>query len=605
MLLALFVLLLVWPLEQVKLFHTTRSLYAVYKLYLAELCVLVYLICASLSVLRKIQTNNFTSDMKLLLLSEKSLPLMWKLDIVASLSIFTAHLIGYHDICDRIHRKVLWIILGFRQYVGYFCYILLQEIPRDLERQEKVPWHHKYDGADKSRSKYRDRFNDKLSETGSCSSIYDSAPEMNIDEHPAEETDTSRILIPKIKKVFSGYRFIHTELRAIGARTRWSEIRCAFGFQRSPLQDFSLLVAFQGQEEYRSNYENSVFHHPQAIIHQRSRQRTHSRQPSMSSVVLDMIERHNALRIHGLNWTINDDDRLWTVSENEAVPPPFVQLPGTLQNFGVKALPDTGSSQNMINASFIERLAPTAKLEDLDPLIDKPLIAPDGQRIPTNKKIELSWTFEGESETHLLWFYVVENCSHDVIIGNRFLDDTATFEKHQQRLHFTKPDDPDSLPGNLVSEAQEEIASRRQLVSGTVNGQIVKASLDTGCSANLISICLVHHLGLNIIPLPMNNQKVKFANGRRGSTCGEVEVEWRFDDDPEKSIRIKCFVLPHCIHPIIFGVHFVRDEEPWTRHKSSLSMQLLPISGDAGVVGWFRHHKPGKNPESFFSDQPY
>lgn len=95
--------------------------------------------------------------------------------------------------------------------------------------------------------------------------------------------------------------------------------------------------------------------------------------------------------------------------------------------------------------------------------------------------------------------------------------------------------------------------------------------------------------GFDITPFPTDDQQVEFADGRKGSTDGLVDVNWSFSDTPEQITRVKCYVLPTCIHPIIFGGRFVFLENPWTGHAASL--RLVPsITADTGVVGLEKTH---------------
>ena len=163
------------------------------------------------------------------------------------------------------------------------------------------------------------------------------------------------------------------------------------------------------------------------------------------------------------------------------------------------------------------------------------------------------------------------------------MKETETFEEHQNRLVYKIRPVLELHPGNLASEAQD-FSCRRLIVSGAINNQSMIASLDTGCETNLISADYANERGLNPIILPGGNREIEFANGRKGSTLGQVEVDWRFDDDPVV-VKIRCYVLDGCIHPVIFGVQFAVSENPWEKHRSTLSWKELPDTGDAGVVG--------------------
>lgn len=95
----------------VQLLHITRSTCAKYQLYFVELCVHIYLLCASLSILAKYRAQDFASDINAVLLQPRTLSTLHKLDVAATMSILAAHLVGYHDVSDRIFK---WLVFHGR-----------------------------------------------------------------------------------------------------------------------------------------------------------------------------------------------------------------------------------------------------------------------------------------------------------------------------------------------------------------------------------------------------------------------------------------------------------------------------------------------------------
>jgi len=312
-----------------------------------------------------------------------------------------------------------------------------------------------------------------------------------------------------------------------------------------------------------------------------------------------MIDHQNALGIHQLQPFDSNFHLNTSISKAGSSPDPIFQLPGEIQNICVKALPDTGSSQNVIDKSLVQQLSPPIPIIAVDDLADKPLVAPDGKPIPSAGKVRLPWMFKKEDEVYERWFYVVENCSKGVIIGNAFLRETETMNKHRDRLMITRPSDPNSLPGNLASEAQQQDCLR-QLVLGRINDMDTFASIDTGCEANLMSADYADALALEVQPLPSEKKEVEFANGRRSTVLGQVDVNWSFFDTPDEATPVTCYVLRTCIHPVIFGERFVYSEDPWINHETSLS-QVPSNREEMGVVGlekarrfwFFGNYKPG------------
>lgn len=587
--------------RQSRLFQVIRSTWSKYQLQFVELCVHIHILCASLSILGKYRANNYVSDISIVLSQPRTLSTLHKLDVTATLSILVAHLAGHHDVSYRIRRRLIFYGRALHkrlQWLGELFYQMLEEPPSDQEdrssqRPELVEEPRKTCNIPFSVTQCQKQGVPVSNETVTQTRDVEAVNKISDDE-------AKRGLAP-IRRVPSTYAYVQEELRAIGARYRWSSVRYAFGFQQSPLEGISVLVEVQGQPfPPDSGFERFGNSHPVLQLPPRDRM-THRSSTSFTSSVMDMIEHNNALGIEHVQSDELGGPVLLTTNLNDAELPPCMQLPGEIQSTSIKALPDTGSSQNIIDAVFVRSLKPQVTVQPLNPTSDHPLVAPDGEKIPCIGKVYLPWAFKDEKRMYELCFYVVENCSHQVIIGNGFLRKTETFEKHQGRLEITKRCDPDCFPGNAVS-AQEVVPYRRQIVSGTVDRRSVNASLDTGCEANLMSEDYAHEHKLK--PEPVGNQEVRFANGRKRSTLGQVEVSWSFADSPDLSVKVKCYVLPGCIHSIILGVHFVISESPWQKHKSTLHWEELPYTGDAGVValkrGWslLGKCKPGEPGEA-------
>ncbi|KAK3178704.1 hypothetical protein OEA41_000841 [Lepraria neglecta] len=332
---------------------------------------------------------------------------------------------------------------------------------------------------------------------------------------------------------------------------------------------------------------------------------------SASEALMDMIQRQRQGAIsaqHPQPFDPTTQFYEFSSARHEPHVSSIFQLPGTIQNHPVMALPDTGSSQNIIDRSLVQRLSPSVQIWPINGSTDKPLVAPDGEQIPCDGKVCLQWAFKNEQDIYERWFFVVGNCSHGVIIGNGFLEETETMREHQYRLEVNIALAADPRQGNVVSETQQDDCTR-QIVLGTINGEKVLASLDTGCEANLMSADFARSLGLKIIHPLMGEKYVKFANGRKGSTIGQVEVKWSFSDALDEDVNVRCHILANCTHQVIFGDRFVLSENPWTKHKNSL-MQMPSNTNHAGPVGMKRNypfwkfwdHKPDPTTEQDYKE---
>lgn len=584
-----------------QLFYVTRSTCKKYQLHFVELCVHLHLLHASLSLLRKHLANRFFCDIAILF-QLQMLSTFHILNVVATLSILAVYLTRHHYIIDRIHRLLSWLGPSVQlciRWLGEIPLKFLGEIPSDMEGESDQSLQpHKV-------SAKSTRLLPLWTITYSINGLLGSHSLRVVDKIGNHVHDRSDEEPPgrfrQLKKVSS--TLVRKSIRSF--QGRWSTVRHALNFQRNPFQDASLLV--QAFELVLGSYNIRNFQTGFQLIGI-----VNWSSSSMISAIIDAMDE--TLRIAQVPRQWFDSTREPALYSNGAYLQLPIQLPGIIQCTSVKALPDTGSGQNVIDSVFMRTLSPTVMVEPLSSAHDMPLVAPDGVTIPCTGKVSLPWAFRDEAKTYHLWFYVVENCSYDVIIGNGFLRETETFEEHQERLEINTRSDLELQPGCLVSKAQDyscrrQIVSgivngqsinasldngreaqgfscRRQIVSGIVNGQSMIATLDTGCEAHLMSADYAKERGLKPIPLPGGNPEIKYANGRKGSTLGQVEVDWSFDDDSlDVVVKIKCYVLPVCIHSVIFGVQFALSEKPWEKHRSTLSWKELIDTGDAGVVG--------------------
>lgn len=578
--LSLGLLLLLWPKGEAHIFPATRSTCARYKTVFLELCALVYILCAALSLYARLQARNFRSNAMLVLLREQAITSIWKIDLIACAAIVFSHLTGHHDICDRIHRRVLWFGKQLHRFSGGLCDAFSQMLQEpDLERQSVdqrvgvlgLPAPHV---ATLPESKDQGRTRPRLVNGPDGLSLQERFRYLR-----------SLSMSPE------SYSFLHQELRSISAQLRWTALRDRYVYHRPPMQDFFSLAASQARVGSIKAGKDAMTAIGPMLQHPPRCRRISTRgpSPSLSSVVLDVVELQNALNSQDSRpFEFNQQPNVSIASKRSPIPTPVFQLPGTIETICVKALPDTGSSQNVIDKNLVQSLFPFIPIHTVHEPTDKLLVAPDGKPIPCIGKVNLSWMFKGEDKKYRRWFYVVENCSKSVIIGNGFLRQTETMSKHRRRLELTEPSSDAKSPlGHLLSEGVNEAQQDgylRQLVLGRINSTDTLASLDTGCEANLMSIDYAKRLKLTILPLPTSEQQVKFADGRRGSMVGQVEVDWSFVDTPEKAAKVIFYVLRTCIHPVIFGERFIFSEDPWFNHAAALSDDASDTA-ILGVVG--------------------
>ena len=514
----------------------------------------------------------------LVLLREQAITSIWKIDFMACAAIVVSHLTGHHDICDRIHRRVLWFGKQLHRFSGGLCDVFFHMLQEpDLERQSDGQC---IDMFGVSAQRVAKGPKSKAQGTNNhhrraIPRLVDSNGELSLQERFRN--------LRRLSMSPESYLFLHQEIRSISAQLRWTALRNRLVYRKPLMQDFFSLAASQarvGSIKAGQDEMNAIG--PMLKTPPRSRRTsTKDHSPSFSLVVSDVMKLHNALNPQdpppsGQTQQLDAP----TASQRNPIPTPVFQLPGTIETICVKALPDTGSSQNVIDKNLVQSIFPSIPVHP----VHEPLVAPDGQPIPCIGKIYLSWMFKDESQKHRRWFYVVENCSKGVIIGNGFLRQTETMSKHRHRLELTRPSDSDFPPGHLLSEGVNEARQDeclRQIVLGSINNTNTRASLDTGCETNLMSIDYANSLELTILPLPTSEQHVKYADGRRGAMLGQVEVDWSFVDTPDKAAKVIFYVLRNCVHPVIFGQRFIFSEDPWFNHEAALS----DFESDTAMIG--------------------
>lgn len=550
-----------------------------------ELCALVYIVCAALSLYARLRARNFRSTVMLVLLREQAITSIWTIDLMACAAILVSHLAGHHDICDRIHRRILWIWKHLHRFSGGLCDVFFQILQEpDLERQTGGQL---VSVLGLPTPQVKINFKSKAQESKRNQARTASRPAGGSGGLTLQERFRN---LRSLSMSPDSYSFMHQELRSISAQLRWTALRDRYVYRKPPMQDFLSLAASQARvSSIKAGQDEMAAIGPMLQTPPRSRRTsTRGAPPSFSSVVSDFVKLHKVLNSQDPRPSEQSQQPdAAIVRQGNPMPTPVFQLPGTIETICVKALPDTGSTQNVIDKNLVQSLFPYKPVHPVDEFTDNLLVAPDRQPIPCIGKIHLSWMFKGESEKHCLSFYVVENCSKAVIIGNGFLRQTETMSNHRHRLELTKPCESDIPPGHLLSEGVNEARQDeclRQLIRGRINETDAVASLDTGCEANLMSDKYAKSHKLTIMPLSTSEQHVKYANGRRGDMLGQVEVDWSFSDTSDKAAKVVFYVLKTCIHPVIFGQRFIFSEDPWCNHEPAL-VDSVSETAIVGVVG--------------------
>lgn len=233
------------------------------------------------------------------------------------------------------------------------------------------------------------------------------------------------------------------------------------------------------------------------------------------------------------------------------------EVPGNLNGAQVMAFPDTGAEKNIISLDFAIR----NKLE----------IQRDSQlefQLPTAKVSRsigtayLPWQFAGESKVFKVLFSVLPKCTHDVIIGGKFLKFTETLTKFARRIKTKLLPFPPRLGVKLLG-------SQRQRVRGSLDGERAVAIPDTGSDVMLVSTAYAKQRGFKIFGQNDCRSELEFADGSRAFTRGLVkDVDWSFDDS-DTSYQCDFHVLDNLSVDIVLSNDFLFDVNAFSEYDSS------------------------------------
>lgn len=170
-----------------------------------------------------------------------------------------------------------------------------------------------------------------------------------------DESDLMR-KYPFMRKLSSDpYDAVRKGFRTMGAKLRWSYFQYRLQIQRPRFKGSLLLVISRIQSnrlEVELGYSNAS---PPPVGLLPIRPRPMGNHPPVSTaVVMSIVHQRPHYNGHdGRRWQpLRLSEQLQSTFRGYS-PPPIFQLPGTVQNLCIKALPDTGSSQNVKDSSPI------------------------------------------------------------------------------------------------------------------------------------------------------------------------------------------------------------------------------------------------------------
>jgi hypothetical protein len=202
----------------------------------------------------------------------------------------------------------------------------------------------------------------------------------------------------------------------------------------------------------------------------------------------------------------------------------------------------------------------------------------------TSGEVTLPWTFENEPETvYSISFGILEKCPTDIILGNKFLNDTETMSVNARRLVKKKLSTANAFYFNSAGIS-------KQRVLGILGGTEIYAFPDTGCDLNLMSDKYAQMRGFQVDTSPENRVLLKFPDGRIRETNGVVKVPWSFADGIGNTEDLYFDILPGSAHDVILGSDFLFKSETFPKHTHRILIEYsVPRMLELNQVIWLRH----------------
>ncbi|KAH9216089.1 hypothetical protein DL95DRAFT_408006 [Leptodontidium sp. 2 PMI_412] len=241
------------------------------------------------------------------------------------------------------------------------------------------------------------------------------------------------------------------------------------------------------------------------------------------------------------------------------------EVPGYINGHSEVAFPDSGSDYNLVSSDYIFHNNHSYIREQLE------ITLPNGNTAITEGVAHLEWSFEDvPGEVHKLQFHILENCVHDILLGNPFLELTQlnTANQHRIKERVSK----NLSAGNnqvydchLVSNTKQWIKNR---MHGDLNGKRMALIPDSGCRVNVISLALARALGKEI-KYSGERGTFRFIDSSTAPSLGVVQMTWRPDHSNEEYV-LEFEIMEDC-NGIILGQEFLYGNRAFVKHAACLT----------------------------------
>ncbi|KAJ8123428.1 hypothetical protein ONZ43_g620 [Nemania bipapillata] len=231
----------------------------------------------------------------------------------------------------------------------------------------------------------------------------------------------------------------------------------------------------------------------------------------------------------------------------------FGKVLGTL----IAALPDSGADACFISPEMAVLLG-----LDIQPGTERSVKLASGKEVLSPGSVVVPWNFLDEEETVQMTCWVLPGCSHQMILGSKFLEETKSLTTLRRRIQRKYISVPKSVCVNLLGEGKNRLW-------GYLNGNWVAALPDTGSDVMVISRRYARRLGLKVESGPGNIVEVEFVDGTTALTDGIVrDVAW---SSGGHSIQCDFLVLDNLSVDVILAKDYLFDMDVFSNCSANFT----------------------------------
>ncbi|KAJ8129232.1 hypothetical protein O1611_g4401 [Lasiodiplodia mahajangana] len=231
----------------------------------------------------------------------------------------------------------------------------------------------------------------------------------------------------------------------------------------------------------------------------------------------------------------------------------FGEVAGTM----IAALPDSGADACFVSPEVAVLLGLSPK-----PGSERPVKLANGRKIISPGSVDIPWRFLNEKETFRMTCWILPGCTHQIILGSKFLGETESLTTGRHRIQRKYTPVPKSVCVKLLGEG-------KQRLWGYLNDSFVAALPDTGSDVMIISLQYARRLNLKIDSGLRDIVEVEFADGSTCLTNGIVrDVAW---SSGCHSIRCDFLVLDDISVDVILAKDYLFDMDVFSNCRNHLT----------------------------------